>query len=168
MHVRDATASDAEAVREVHAASIAAFGPAAYDCEQVEAWGSGVESADYAAIDAEEFEFVVAEADGDVVAFGSLLLAAPDGYRAAVDAELTAVYVHPEAGRSGVGSTVLAALEDRAREASVESLGLASSLNAVGFYERHGYERVRERAHEFSSGESTGVEGRVVEMATEL
>lgn len=157
MRVREATPADADAVREVYAAFIAGLGPATYGDEQVEAWRRGVESADY-----------TAAIRDDELAFGSLRHAAPEGYETAVDAEATAVYVHPDAARDGVGSAVLADRERRARDAGVESLGCTSSLNGVGFYERHGYERVRERSHEFSSAESTDVEGRVVEMAKVL
>jgi hypothetical protein len=46
--------------------------------------------------------------------------------------------------------------------------GRPASLNAVPFYELHGYERVREHDHEFSGHGSTGVTGTVVEMKKEL
>lgn len=168
MQIREATSSDVESIRTVHYESIAQLGRAAYDSEQVDAWARGVESADYAAVDSERYYFVVAEVDGDVRAFGSLRLEAPDSYETSVEGEVTGVYVHPSVAREGVGSGILAALERQARAREIESLGLSASLNAVGFYEAHGYERVREYTHEFSSHESTGVEGRVVEMRKEL
>lgn len=164
MEVREARPGDAEAIRTVHREAITELGSAAYDGEQVEAWARGVESADYAAIDADGYCFLVAVEDGDVAGFGSVWFGSPDGYESSADAEVTAVYVHPSVARQGVGSALLAALERRARERGVRTLGLSSSLSAVGFYEAHGYERVRAYVHEFSSGESTGVEGRVVEM----
>ncbi|PSP74853.1 hypothetical protein BRC81_16875 [Halobacteriales archaeon QS_1_68_20] len=105
---------------------------------------------------------------GPVVAFGSLTFAAPEDYEAEADAEVTGVYVHPEAASQGVGSAVLADLERRARAGGVATLGLSASLNAVAFYEDHGYERVRAYVHEFSAAASTGVEGTVVEMRKDL
>ncbi len=42
------------------------------------------------------------------------------------------------------------------------------TLHAVPFYEWHGYERVREYMHEFSSHESIVVTGTVVEMKKNL
>ncbi|MEM4780046.1 MAG: GNAT family N-acetyltransferase, partial [Halalkalicoccus sp.] len=84
------------------------------------------------------------------------------------DAEVTGVYVDPSAARQGIGSTLLADLERYGRERGVRTLALSASLNAVPFYQAHGYERVREYRHEFSNHESTGVEGIVVEMATRL
>lgn len=189
MEVRDATVADTERVRAVHEASIRGLGPEAYDREQVDAWARACESADYAAaIDADGGAFLVREtqaerasrggerrpagaanADGDdVVGFASLAGDPPDGYRAEVDAEVTGVYVHPSVAREGVGSALYDELEDRTRVSGVDRLGLLASLNAVPFYESHGYERVRALDHEFSASESTGVTGTVVEMAKRL
>lgn len=169
MEVREATAADADAVRRVHRASIEGLATEAYDREQVDAWAAGCESADYAAaIEANEGAYVVAESEGRTVGFGSLQLAPPGGYEAAVDAEVTGVYVHPSVAREGVGSRVYGELERRARERGVRTLGLEASRNAVPFYEAHGYERVTERTHEFSAHESTGVTGTVVEMTKDL
>lgn len=168
MQIREARPEDAEAIRTVHYDSITELGPAAYDSEQVDAWARGVESADYAAVDSEDYYVVVAEVGGDVRGFGSLRLEVPDSDEASAEGEVTGVYVHPSVARQGVGSAILAALERQARAHGIRSLGLSASLNAVPFYESHGYERVRECVHEFSSHESTGVEGRVVEMRKEL
>lgn len=169
MNIREAVPSDSEAVYRVHVASIAELGVEGYTQEQVDAWAQGCESADYsAAIDSETLDFVVAEDDGEVVGFGSLRYESPEGYETTVDAEVTAVYVHPAVARNGVGSKLYTELEHRARERGVRTLGLSVSLNAVAFYESHGYERVREYTHEFSSRDATGVEGTVVEMKKEL
>lgn len=63
--------------------------------------------------------------------------------------ELHAVYVHPDHARSGVGSALLAELEGYARGYGLTKLTLQSSLNAVGFYERAGYNQT-------NRGESPG------------
>ncbi len=176
MTVRDAREADAEAIFGVHRASIEGLGPEAYDEAQVAAWGAGGGPDDYD-LDVADSRFVVAEAgdvaesgtvgeggtvtgDEGVVGFGEVVLRPPDYLREPAEGEVRAVYVHPAAARQGVGSAILAALERRARERDVGSLGLWASLNAVPFYEAHGYERVAERTHEFSGG----VEGTVVEM----
>lgn len=169
MNVRDATPADAGAIRRVHRRSIEGLGPEAYSCEQVEAWAAGCESADYAsAIESEVLSVVAAEEGGELVGFGSLSLDPPDEHEADADAEVTAVYVHPSVARGGVGTAILAELENRARELGARTLGLSSSLNAVPFYGHHGYEPVRTFSHEFSSHLGTGVEGDVVEMRKEL
>jgi GNAT superfamily N-acetyltransferase len=56
------------------------------------------------------------------------------------DHELAAVYVSPTHARRGVGRLLLAALEAEARAAGIPVLRLASSLNAIGFYQRNGYQ----------------------------
>lgn len=169
MRVREAKPTDSEVVRSVHSDSIRGLGTEAYSEEQVAAWARGCESADYAAaIEADELAYVVAEIEDDVVGFGSLELGPPDGYEADADAEVTGVYVHPSVAREGVGTRIYEELERRARARDVRTLGLTASRNAVPFYEAHGYERVREDAHEFSSHESTNVTGIVVEMTKDL
>ena len=169
MDIRRAEPSDGEAVRRVHSDAITDLGTEAYSEEQVSAWARGCESADYtSAIESDELEFVVAEVDGEVVAFGSLKRTPPDEYQADVDAEVTAVYVHPTVAREGVGTRIYRELEQRARAQDRQTLGLSASLNAVPFYEKHGYEQVREYTHEFSGHESTGVTGVIVEMKKEL
>jgi len=169
MRIRDATPADAEAVRRVHADSIEGLGPEAYSQEQVQAWALGCESADYAAAIRETEVFLVAERDGEVVGFGSLELEpSEEDYESSADAEITGVYVHPSVAREGIGTALYRELETRARGVVVDTLGLLASRNAVPFYEAMGYERVAEHDHEFSSHESTGVTGTVVEMVADL
>lgn len=168
MNVRDAVPADAEAIRTVHRDAIVELGPAAYDEGQVEAWAAGCESADYtASITSDETEVLVAEQEG-VVGFGMLALAEPEDCQADADAEVTAVYVHPDASREGVGTALYEELERRAQVHGAGTLALHASRNAVPFYERHDYERVTEHEHEFSTHEVTSVTGTVVEMRKEL
>lgn len=162
--VREATPEDGETIRAVHRESILGLGPAAYDRDQVEAWAAGCADADYAAGIEGEDPFLVATEGDDIVGFGSLSVGPPENYAVDVDAEITGVYVRPSVAGRGVGSALLAALEERARAAGVDRLGLTASANAVDFYESRGYERVRIYRHEFSAERSTGVTGRVVEM----
>jgi len=159
MELREATPGDARAVGEVHQRAIVELGRQAYADEQVAAWQGDRDPEDYD-LDLDGRRFVVAELDGAVVGFGA---ADPDPESAfvdPVDAEVTGVYVHPDRTRAGVGSALLADLERAAHGWGAGSVGLHASRNAVPFYEAAGYERVRERSHEFAGG----VEGTVVEM----
>jgi putative acetyltransferase len=168
VNVRDAVPADAEIIRTVHRDAIVELGPTAYDEKQVEAWAAGCDSMDYTAnITRDGTEVLVAE-QGGIVGFGSLTLAEPEDCKADADAEVTAVYVHPDATREGVGSTLYEELERRARVHGAGTLALHASRNAVAFYESHGYERVTEHTHEFSTHEATSVTGTVVEMRKEL
>ncbi|PSQ06968.1 GNAT family N-acetyltransferase [Halobacteriales archaeon QS_6_71_20] len=179
--VREADPADAAAVRRVHEASILGLGPRGYDAEQVDAWAGDRTPADYGHLGGAGRHSVVAERDGDadgdsrgdgaVVGFGELTperadyLAGPPatvgGDDAAVGA-VEAVYVHPAHAGEGVGSALLAALEREASARGLDALGLHASLNAVGFYERRGYEREREATHAF--GDDPDVTGTVVEL----
>jgi putative acetyltransferase len=169
VEIRPATPADAESVRHVHHASIEGLGPSAYTQEQVDAWARGCESADYvAAITSDDLYFIIAEDDEEVLGFGSLCFESPPEYEASVDAEITGVYVNSSVTRNGVGTAILTSLEQEARGRDNRTLGLSASLNAVPFYEHHGYKRVRAYTHEFSSSASTGVEGKVIEMKKKL
>ena len=167
VRVRDATPEDAEAVMAAHVAAIERFGPTAYDDEQVAAWAERPAGAEPYRENARSDEevFVVAEQESDVVGFGHLV---PPEARADDspddEGEVLAVYVHGDHAREGVGTALLEHLEAAARERGLASLVLTASANAVGFYERHGYERVQETVHETTGG----VELDVVVMRTRL
>jgi putative acetyltransferase len=134
MNVRPATSEDRAVLPTLHTAAVEAFGPDEYDAEQVREWAGADERspADYT-VDAAGEHFTVAMRDGAVAGFGHLVLDAD---------EVHAVYVHPDHARHGIGSALLAELEGYARGRGRVELSLQSSLNAVGFYERAGYERV--------------------------
>ena len=136
MYVRPASREDRAALPAVHTAAVEAFGPDGYDAEQVEKWAGADERspADYT-VDATGEHFTVAVRGGDVAGFGHLVSDV---------GEVHAVYVHPDHADRGVGSALLAELEGYARGRGVTELGLQSSLNAVAFYERAGYERAGE------------------------
>lgn len=152
MYVRPATREDRDALPALHTASVEAFGPDGYGTEQVREWaGAGERSpADYE-VDTADEHFTVAVRAGEVAGFGHVVLNV---------GEVHAVYVHPDHARHGVGSALLAELEGYTRGYGLLALALQSSLNAVGFYEQAGYERV---------GESESPGGlAVVEMRKEL
>lgn len=164
--VRPATPDDRRAIRECHVAAIRAYAPDAYDERQVAAWAEKddpldedypVESAAHHLVVAERDDDPGARTDG-VVAYGHLV---PEKQ------ELRAVYVHPDAARDGVGTTVLEHLESRARDLALDELRLWASLNAVGFYERAGYVCVeRETVMKIHDGESVDLD--VVQMRKPL
>jgi putative acetyltransferase len=160
--IREATPDDALAVRDVHLASIEGLGPSAYDPEVVAAWAHDRDPTEYPIV-ANNSCFLVAE-KRKLVGFGWLAFEPGEHLVSEAKAEVTAVYARPEIAREGVGSALLAELERVARERGIETLGLWASLPALPFYLAQGYERVAEHTHEFAPG----VEGRIVEMQTEL
>ncbi len=125
--VRIATAADAEQICVVYRRSVRERARGAYTPEQLAGWGAGRCAADYRAAMARGETLFVAEIDGIVVGFASL-----------VRREVQAVYVIPE-GR-GQGTGLLAAVEVEARRRGLTALDVHASLNAAGFYRRHGYD----------------------------
>lgn len=146
--VRPATPEDAPTILDAHVASIRAFGPRTYDDRQVAAWATKDGPEQYPIEDDDQY-LVVAEVAGhggtadELAGFGAVDLD---------DGEVWAVYVHPDHARAGVGSALLADLEETAREDGFESLTLVASLNAVGFYERHGWKGIEEVTIENTGG----------------
>lgn len=134
--VRPARPDEQSAILTLHQASIRAFGPEAYNPEQVDAWAQ-TDQQDYP-IDEADHRFVVAERTGELAGFGDLDYSA---------AEITAVYVHPDHTRTGIGTSILEDLEAAARRHGVEQLGLLASKNAVGFYTAADYEVMETRMH---------------------
>lgn len=133
--VRPATSTDTPAMRALHTAAVRELGRMAYDPDQVEAWAAPDADRDGFPFDDPDHYLVVAIRNGDVVGFGQLHLP---------ECKVFADYVHPDHARQGVGSTLLTHLEGYARGRGLARLELTASMNAVGFYERHGYEVVEE------------------------
>jgi ribosomal protein S18 acetylase RimI-like enzyme len=68
---------------------------------------------------------------------------------------LPAIYVHPDRWGEGIGSLLLDRVETEARDLGVETVDLvvlAENSVGRGFYEGHGYERVRERGERVDDG----------------
>ena len=55
------------------------------------------------------------------------------------NSEISAIYIHPDAVGNGVGTKLLYRLEEIARSNKVVKIAVHSTLNAKGFYQRHGY-----------------------------
>jgi len=159
--VREAEPSDVQAIAAVHAASVRGLAAAHYDDERIASWSDS--SADDFSIPDDGAQVVVAEAPGsggseaggEVAGFGAIDLES---------GEVRAVYVHPDHAGGGVGSAILRELEGRAREQGLPDLHLTASLNAVPFYERHGWASTGPTVHEIDDG----VELEAVEMEKSL
>ena len=82
---------------------------------------------------AEERYVLVAVVDQAIIATAAL-----EGDR------LVTFFVHPQHQRRGIGTRLLARLEQVAREAEVTTLHVEASLTGASFYERHGYRRARD------------------------
>jgi amino-acid N-acetyltransferase len=79
-------------------------------------------------------EFLVAEVDGEVVGCGALHVMWEDL------AEVRTLAVHPDFVGRGIGSTLLAALMDRARAVGVKRVFCLTFM--VRFFRAHGFEEI--------------------------
>jgi putative acetyltransferase len=128
--IRKARQEDKESIWHVHVRAIRETCIGHYSHEVIEVWTERLKPEKYEeAIDANEF--FVAEEDGVVVGFGELNQAT---------GEIQGLYVSPAVGRRGVGLKLLRTLEETAHVYGLASLHLTSTLNAVSFYERAGFE----------------------------
>lgn len=129
---------DAAPTLDVFLAAVRRTAAAVYTAEQVAAW-IGPDRADVDAWDRRRSRAStsVAELDGVVVGFADLL---PDGL-------VDMLFVHPDAGRRGVASVLLAAVVDEARARGIAGLRTFASRSARPVFERAGFVLVAERPH---------------------
>ena len=96
---------------------------------------------------------LVAEADGVIVGFSALL-----GRR------ISALYVHPQFIRQGIGSRLLASLEQIAVSQNIRTIRVAASLTAYPFYQANGYQVLGES----DLGVDKGLRVRYIDMKKRL
>jgi GNAT superfamily N-acetyltransferase len=76
---------------------------------------------------------VVADAGNEIQGLGAL-----------DQAEIKRLYVSPSLQKHGIGTAILAALEEQARQTGVHQLELQASPSSESFYTLHGYRSIRE------------------------
>jgi len=133
--IRPAQALDADALALLERD---AFGSDAWSPAQVEAELAGANR-----------RVVVAEAGGRVVGYGAISVAGDVG-------DLTRIVVAAENRRSGVASSLLAALHDAARAAGAVRMLLEvaeSNSGALAFYRAHGYAEIARRRAYYAAGD---------------
>jgi putative acetyltransferase len=132
VRIRSASPGDATALVAVYRAAVGALGGDHYTNDERAAWRNAVtEEAMREGVIASETRSFVAEIDERVVGFSTLH-----------EREVRAVYVRPAVQGQGIGAILLGAVEETAATRDIQTLTVAASLNAVGFYERQGYEAV--------------------------
>ena len=94
------------------------------------------------------FTLVATDADTGTLAGFIVVHQAPIGHVITID-------VMGEARRSGVGSLLLRAAEDRLRAGGASAVGLETAVDnvaALAFYKRHGYSVIRTWPRYYSNG----------------
>jgi putative acetyltransferase len=140
--VRRATADDAAAIALVHAAAIRGLASTHYEPAQISAWSADKQPDRYRRALAAGERMFVATVNGSVI-----------GFAACQDDEVRAVYVDPRYIRRGIGTRLLATVEDEALARGARVLRLEASLNAVAFYSLRGYKECGRATHPLRGGE---------------
>lgn len=133
--VRAAEPADAEAMLRIHTDAFHHYGADSYSDEELRylAPTDAEPAAVREHVFGEDRYAAVAVDDSEVIGFGGVRLD---------DGSLLGVFVDPEHGGTGVGTEIVENVESHARRAGRETLTVVAALNAVGFYEACGFERV--------------------------
>lgn len=144
MTIRIATTNDAPATARVHEQSIRALCSGHYSSPQIKAWAAAITPESHRSlIEHPALVVIVDEDDTDIRGIG---VCEPSS------GTVNAIYVSPEAGGQGVGAALLKRLEMEIVEAGTQQAHLNATLNAVAFYERHGYGNGRPSVNTLPSG----------------
>ncbi len=128
MPLRTATPADVPALAALYAAAVRTVGPAHYDADQVEAWAAFADEPRFRRFVLDPHTFVAHDERG-VTGFAGL---ADDGH-------VTALYVHPDRMREGIGSALMRAVVERAEALSISRLYTEASVFSRPVFARHGF-----------------------------
>lgn len=129
--LRPARAGDGQTLFDVTVQSVQALANNHYKSEQLAGW-MGDRTAEYYEEIIKKGRTVVAEENGEVLGF--------------VDSdpgEVTRLFLLPEAAGRGLGKRLLEAGVEHATREYSGPIKIESTLNAQGFYERHGFKAIR-------------------------
>jgi GNAT superfamily N-acetyltransferase len=134
MNIRHATPADAPQIVRIFYETIHTVNARDYTARQVEAWAPAVPDADaWATRKFPTRTTIVADDNGTIAGFGEL---EPDGH-------IDCFYCHHRYQRQGVGSAILARLEEQARTLGLARLFAEVSITARAFFEARGFSVVR-------------------------
>lgn len=128
--LRAAVPGDGQALFDITWLSVKGLCTGHYSSAQIAGW-MGKRDADYYEAEIGKGGVTVAELDGAVIGF--------------VDArpgEVMRLFLHPMAAGSGLGRRLLDVGVTEARKEHDGPIRLESTLNAAGFYQRHGFKQV--------------------------
>lgn len=127
--IRRAKQEDCESVWHIHIRAIKEICKSHYTQEEIHTWSKVLKLSRYRE-GIRRGAFFVAVDGNAIVGFGNLNQES---------GEVEALYVDPDYVGLGVGGKILQAIESAAQDSGLTSLHLSSTLNAVRFYERVGF-----------------------------
>jgi GNAT superfamily N-acetyltransferase len=136
VQMREMKRSDGEAVIEVHRESIRGLCRTVYSQDQISIWSTRLTREMFDAGIADKSNIgIVATEDDKLIGYGFMNIA---------EREIKGMYVIPEFSGRGIGRMILSKLEEHAKSNGINTIKLNSTLNAVPFYERCGFKRIRD------------------------
>ncbi|WP_176728071.1 GNAT family N-acetyltransferase [Rhizobium sp. YK2] len=133
--VRFGSVNDADAICRIHRRSILELGRSSYGPEQCDSWATGLLPQNYRdAMVLKGETFLVAETNGSVVGFCSFK-----------GDEIVGLYVDPQNGRQGVGTSLLRVAEEQILAFGNRSIILNAALSALDFYLAHGFRELERK-----------------------
>jgi putative acetyltransferase len=131
--IREMRPEDARGFLEIHHAAVRGIAARDYPPSVVEAWARPITDQVIERFLANRDGEIrlVAEIDGEPLGIGAIVVN---------NSELRACYVAPSAVRRGVGTALVAKIEEIAREHRLDHLELESSITAEPFYSALGYQ----------------------------
>ncbi len=130
MKIRNASDIDKRDISRLHILSIKRLCSKHYTLEQLNAWTSILTPSVYDQALEEKIFLVAHDSNQDLMGLGILDIQ---------NSEISAIYIHPDAAGNGIGTEILCKLEAIARNHNAVQITVHSTLNAKGFYQRHGY-----------------------------
>ncbi len=170
IHIRKAIAEDVPFLREVIEASVRGLQANDYSPTQIEGALKSVYGVDSRLI--ADGTYLLAEvrepqSKPKIVACGGWskrkTLYGGDQFAAREDslldpardaAKIRAFFVHPHWARRGIGSLILEACENAARDAGFTRLEMGATLSGVAFYQARGYAAVENQAAPLANGDT--------------
>jgi N-acetylglutamate synthase-like GNAT family acetyltransferase len=142
MHIRNAKNDDCFKIYDLHINSIKHYCSEFYSEEAIAAWLKLKSPEEYKNHSSNRI-IIVAEKNDEIVGFGLINL-----NKKSIDS----LYLKPYMAGKGIGKLLLQKLEEIAQQNQIEMLKLASTLNAVEFYHRMGYQGEVKSIFKLSSG----------------
>lgn len=143
MVIRKAKIEDVKGIVETHYDAIHNIASTDYNKTILNTWHSEFKSKIKKVINNTKVEIFVCDENGKIVGFSIIV---PNNN------ELRAIYVRANYSNKGIGTQLLQALEKRAFELSLPRLHLYSSITAKKFYQKHGYDILRNEVFTFPNG----------------
>ena len=135
MQVRLAGPEEAEALWDIRNQAIRFGCRESYEETVIRNWTPDAMPEGYRRAVTDNPFFVIDGPSGQPVATGYLDLA---------EGSVEAIFTLPEYNGQGLAGRILAAIKQEARERGYTQLTLASTPNAAGFYQRHGFTAIKE------------------------